>query len=109
MQDGRFNLFVEDTADVHAHRMRYRVRLHATDGRTFYFDAMKLIRRRQASRRLAIHHDPVRHRPCRCRSPRRRCIGRGILHIKPADFARQLTTLDVRNAPDAITTRATAR
>ena len=44
VQKGQFNLFVEDTADVHAHRMRYRARLHATDGRTFYFDAMKLIR-----------------------------------------------------------------
>ena len=44
VRDGRFNLFVEDEGEIHTHRMRYRMRLHATDGRTFYFDGFKLIR-----------------------------------------------------------------
>ena len=102
VHDGRFNLFVEDTADVHTHRMRYRARLHATDGRTFYFDAMKRIRDGRlhdvwpstTTLFVTVHAGVDSTAPV---------IGRGILRIKPADFARQLTTLNVRNAPDAIT------
>jgi cholesterol oxidase len=102
VRSGLFNLFVEDTADVHAHRMRYRMRLHATDGRIFYFDAMKLIRDGRltdiwpstTTLFVTVHagHDDT--------GP---TIGRGILRIKPTDFARQLTTLAVRDAPDPVT------
>jgi cholesterol oxidase len=102
VQNGKFNLFVEDTTDVHAHRMRYRMQLHATDGRTFYFDAMKLIRDGRlhdiwpstTTLFVAVHAGGDDTAPV---------IGRGILRIKPVDFARQLTTVNVRNAPDIVT------
>ena len=102
VREGQFNLFVEDAEAVHTHRMRYRMRLHATDGRVFHFDAMKQIRDGRLHEIwpstttlfvvLRAGHDEA--------AP---VIGRGILRIKPADFARQLTTLTVRTAPDAIT------
>ena len=100
VQKGQFNLFVEDTADVHAHRMRYRARLHATDGRTFYFDAMKLIRDGRlhdiwpSTTTLFVNVHAGNDETSSL-------MGRGILRIKPIDFARQLTTIKVRNAPDA--------
>jgi cholesterol oxidase len=101
-RQGHFNLFVEDTADVHAHRMRYRMRLHATDGRTFYFDGMKLIRDGRlreiwsstTTLFVTVHAGDDEVAPV---------IGRGILRIRPLDFARQLTTLSVRDAPDVHT------
>ena len=98
--DGRFSLFSEDEADVHAHRMQYRMRLQATDGRTFAFEGVKWIRDGRlwdvwpatttlfVTVRSGDENGPV--------------TGRGILRIAPADFARQLTTLQVRNAPNAV-------
>jgi cholesterol oxidase len=102
VRGGQFNLFVEDKADVHAHRMRYRMRLRATDGRIFYFDATKLIRDGRlhdiwpstTTLFVTVHEGEDGASPVK---------GRGILRIKPLDFARQLSTLEVRNAPDVIT------
>ena len=96
---GQFNLFVDDDEEIHAHRMCYRMRLHAADGRVFYMDATKWIRDGRladiwpATTTLFVTvHDgadiigPV--------------VARGILRIAPSDFARQLTTLRVQHAPD---------
>ena len=102
VRNGLFNLFVEDAGEVHTHRMRYRARLHATDGRTFYFDGMKLIRDGRlheiwpatTTLFVTVHAGDDEMGPL---------AGRGILRIKPNDFARQLTTLAVRNAPNSIT------
>src|SRR5205814_3164045 len=41
---GRFNLLVDDDDEIHTHRMRYRMRMHASDGREFYLDGFKMIR-----------------------------------------------------------------
>ncbi|HEY6361393.1 MAG TPA: alpha/beta fold hydrolase [Vicinamibacterales bacterium] len=98
---GQFNLFVEDAGEIHAHRMRYRVRLHATDGRTLYLDGFKLIRdawlfdtwRATTTLYVTVHNGPDAGAPV---------LGRGILRIAPLDFARQLTTMTVRNSPDPI-------
>jgi cholesterol oxidase len=104
VRSGQFNLFVEDESSVHAHRMRYRMRLHASDGRIFFFDAMKLIhdgRLRDVwpsttTLFVTVHAGADEAAPV---------MGRGILRIKPIDFGRQLTTLKVRNVPD-VTARA---
>ena len=99
---GEFNLFVEDDAGIHAHRMCYRMRLHATDRRTFFFDGMKLIRDGRlldvwpstTTLFVTVHGGEDVTAPV---------IGRGILRISAADFSRQLTTLTIRNAPNAAT------
>ena len=77
------------------------MRLHATDGRTFYFEGFKLIGDGSlidvwpatTTLYITVHEGLDETAPVR---------GRGILHITPADFARQLTTLQVRHAPDAV-------
>jgi len=94
---GHFNLFAEDKEAVHTDRMRYRMRLRATDGRSFYVDAFKVVRDASllqlwpATTTLYVNlydgHDETGT-----------LRAQGTLHIRPADFARQLSTLNVTNA-----------
>jgi cholesterol oxidase len=99
VRNGSFNLLVEDATEVHEHRIRYRMRMQAVDGRTFFLDAKKLIRDGRLTAvwpatttlYMDVHGGNDDTAPI---------IGRGILRITPADFARQLATLQVRNAPD---------
>ncbi len=97
--DGAFNLLVSDPTDVGTRRMRYRMQLSSVEGKTFYFDGYKL-----------IHDDPgidqwadtttlyitVYEGESEAGDP----IGKGILRIRPQDFIRQMTTMQITNAPD---------
>ena len=40
---GVFNLFVNDDAKIHERNMRYRMQLHADEGRTYFFEGKKRI------------------------------------------------------------------
>ena len=98
--DGEFNLLVSDPTDVGTRRMRYRMRLSSVEGKNYYFDGFKL-----------IHDDPgidqwadtttlyitVYEGESDAGDP----IGKGILRIRPQDFIRQMTTMQITNAPDA--------
>ncbi len=98
--DGEFNLFVADPTDVGTRRMRYRMRLSSAEGKTYFFDGYKL-----------IHDDPgidqwvdtttlyitVYEGESDAGDP----IGKGILRIRPMDFMRQMTTMQITNAPNA--------
>ena len=98
--DGEFNLLVSDPTDVGTRRMRYRMRLSSVEGKNYYFDGFKL-----------IHDDPgidqwadtttlyitVYEGESEAGDP----IGKGILRIRPQDFIRQMTTMQITNAPDA--------
>jgi cholesterol oxidase len=99
--DGVFNLFVIDPDQVGTRRMRYRMRLTTTDGRIIYFDGFKV-----------VHDDPgldlwpdtttlyiTLYEGADASAP---VAGKGILKIAPADFARQLTTIQVTNASGPI-------
>lgn len=95
--EGHFNLFVRDPADRDARQMRYRMRLNAADGRAWYFVGFKRIKEdwgpdvwSDTTTLFITVHDGEREA-----SP---VLGRGILKIRPDDFARQMTTLEVRNA-----------
>jgi cholesterol oxidase len=96
---GRFNLFVDQDTDIHSHHMRYRMRLTASDGRVFYLDGHKTIRDGSllqvwpatTTLFISVHAGDDNAAPL---------VGHGVLHIKPTDFARQLTTMHVRNAPN---------
>lgn len=94
---GIFNLFSTNADEANTRNMRYRMQLHATDGRDFYFDGFKSITHASllqvwpaTSTLYVTIHDGI--------DDRGRIIGKGILHIKPADFAKQMTTLEIRNA-----------
>jgi cholesterol oxidase len=100
VRQGLFNLFVADGGEIHTHRMRYRMRLHATDGRTFYVDAFKRIddgRLRDVWPATTTLYTTVHGGA----DPSAPVVARGIVTIAPTDFARQVTTLQVRGAANA--------
>ena len=106
---GQFNLFVVDPADTRARRMSYRMTLSATDGATYYFDGFKVIRP-DAPLGLDMWADTTTlYITVRAGSgPDDPVLGQGVLTIKPGDFMRQITTLQIDNAAN-ITERMSAQ
>ncbi len=98
--DGIFNLFVRDEADPAARRMRYQMRMRATDDRTYFLEGFKRIRNDfgpdiwddTTTLYITVHDGHDSETPV---------LGRGILKIRPADFARQMSTVEVSNATTA--------
>jgi cholesterol oxidase len=94
VHEGRFQLFVADEAsDASVRHMRYRLPLTATDGRRFVLDAFKVIARGEVGEvwpATTTLYATLRHH-----GRYGKVIGRGVLHIAPADFARQLRTMHV--------------
>jgi cholesterol oxidase len=98
--DGAFNLFVSDPTDVGTRRMRYRMRLSSAEGKTYFFDGYKLIHddagidqwADTTTLYITVHEGE---------SDAGELVGKGILRIRPQDFARQMTTMQVTNAPSA--------
>jgi cholesterol oxidase len=101
VNNGQFNLFVEDEGEVHTHRMHYRMRVHSTDGRRFSFAGEKGLRDGRltdvwpstTTLCVAVHDEDAPTAPV---------MARGILRIAPTDFARQLSTMRVREAGSAV-------
>jgi cholesterol oxidase len=96
--EGVFQLFVRDPEHVRGRRMVYRMVLTAADDTRYAFDGYKLVNDDHGAdiwpdtstlyitvRKGTGENDPV--------------VGKGILHIEPKDFAVQMTTLKVLNAP----------
>lgn len=96
--DGVFNLFVDDPQRIETKRMRYRMRLSSSDGQSFFFEGDKF-----------VHDDPgldvwsdtttLNVTIYRGTDASGAVAAKGILTIKLSDFARQLATLRVTNAP----------
>jgi len=95
--EGEFNLFMDDPEHPATRQMRYRMKLTSTEGQIYYFYGFKM-----------IHNDPgfdvwadntrlyiTIYEGDSQQSP---ILGRGILVIEPADFLRQLTTMQVTKA-----------
>jgi cholesterol oxidase len=97
--EGTFNLFVTNSEGVDVRNMDYRMKLRAQEGTTFLFKGFK-----QVDDGSLLHLWPqtttlyVTVWPGDDDSGP--AMGQGILHIHPADFAHQMTTLEVTNAPD---------
>lgn len=98
--EGEFNLLVSDPTDAGSRRMRYRMKLSSVEGHEYFFDGYKL-----------VHDDPGIDQWADTTtlyvtvhagdSYAGDVVGRGILRIRPQDFMRQMTTMQVTNAPDA--------
>jgi cholesterol oxidase len=98
--EGEFNLLVSDPTDVGTRRMRYRMKLSSVEGHDYFFDGYKL-----------VHDDPGIDQWVDTTtlyitvyegvSDAGELVGKGILRIRPQDFARQMTTMQVTNAPSA--------
>ncbi len=98
VSDGQFQLFVKVPEQVEARQMRYRMTLTSEAGERWSFEGVKEV---HADGGAEVWHDTstlfVTLRKDADDGP---LVGRGILHIEPADFAKQLTTMQVKHAAD---------
>jgi cholesterol oxidase len=95
--NGEFNLLVKDPDRVNARKMIYRMVAEASDGRRYRVDGFKVI---QDDKRLEIWEDTTTLfiTVSDLSGAAEPVIGKGILHILPADFLRQMTTMQVTGA-----------
>lgn len=97
VSDGLFNLFVVDPAHVDTRQMRYRMKLKTSAGRDLYFSGFKTVPRdtvNQAWPQLSTLYVTIRDGVDETGA----IVGQGILHILPADFQKQMRTLDTPGA-----------
>ncbi|WP_447985119.1 GMC family oxidoreductase N-terminal domain-containing protein [Nitrospira sp. Nam74] len=106
---GVFQLFTEDPQRVGTRRMNYRMNLVTEEGRQYYFEGFKSV---HDDRGIDLWSDTTTlyitvHGGHDATHP---IVAKGILKIAPADFATQMTTLQITNAPNtAERLAATAR
>lgn len=108
VNEGRFNLFADDPNHTGTRQMHYRMTLRSIEGRTYYFKGFKVIRDdpgidlwSDTTTLYITLYDGDEQSPV---------LGKGILRIHPADFARQLRTLRVTSAASlSESLRATAQ
>lgn len=96
-ENGVFHLFEADPERVDSRRMVYRMGLRSQEGRQFYFHGFKTIDNQPATRAWAqtttlyvtVHDGVDETAPV---------LGKGVLHIRPEDFLKQMTTMEATNA-----------
>ncbi|MBV8895184.1 MAG: alpha/beta fold hydrolase [Acidobacteriaceae bacterium] len=101
VRDGVFQLFVQDPANVDTRNMNYRMTMTADDGRSWFFTGFKVV---HPNPLWDIWHDTSTlyitvYAGVDDTAP---VAGKGVLHILPADFAKQMTTLEVTNAANPV-------
>ena len=97
---GDFNLFHDYAGAVEERRMRYRMVLRSPGGTNWFFDGYKRVRQGNvlhvwpdtSTLYITIHEGT---------DASGAVVGRGILHIKPLDFQKQLGTMRVAHATNA--------
>ena len=98
--DGEFHLFIDDPNKVGQRLMTYGMKLTSSDGQTFYFDGFK---ETHSDTGLNVWGDTstlyiTLYKGADETGP---VIGKGILHILPSDFAKQMTTMKITNATES--------
>ncbi len=96
VSDGEFNLFITDPERVDTRRMVYRMKLTTKGGKVYYFDGFKAVHNEPGfdlwadttTLYISVHDGDSLNSPL---------VGRGIIKIQPADFMRQMSTLEVTN------------
>lgn len=96
--NGVFNLFEQFEQQVDTRHMKYDMKLTAEDGNDYFFSAFKTVPEDNGV--LNIWHDTSTLYVTLYRGPDKsgEVIGSGVMHIKPEDFAKQMTTMKVLNA-----------
>jgi cholesterol oxidase len=98
VNNGQFGLFVDYPEEVQTKHMTYRMQLKSVEGRTYFFYGYKVVKEHNL---LFVWHDTSTlyitiYDGENDQAP---VLGMGVMHILPADFARQMTTMRVINAP----------
>ncbi|HEX4750079.1 MAG TPA: alpha/beta fold hydrolase [Bryobacteraceae bacterium] len=96
ISDGVFQLFVKNPDDVDTRNMNYRMTMAAADGKKWFFSGFKVVHPNPvwdiwhdtSTLYITVYNGPDDNSPV---------FGKGVLHILPADFAKQMTTLKVTN------------
>jgi len=97
VSDGVFNLFVVYPQTPDTRHMNYKMKLTSETGDTFLFSGYKLVKDscvETAWRDTSTLYVTI-YRGDDDKSP---VLGKGMMHIKPADFAVQMTTMQALNA-----------
>jgi cholesterol oxidase len=95
--DGIFNLFVNADTTVPTKLMKYTMNIHSEEGKDYFFYGYKLVRddkgfdlwKDTSTLYITIHEGGDESSSV---------LGKGILNIEMADFAKQMTTMKVLNA-----------
>jgi cholesterol oxidase len=95
--EGFFNLLKVDTTHVETRNMNYRMKLTSEDGKIWDFDGHKIIAEdsilklwdQTTTLYFTVYAGTDEQAPV---------AGRGILHIKPLDFMKQMTTIKIPHA-----------
>jgi pimeloyl-ACP methyl ester carboxylesterase len=98
---GTFHLLVKDPTRVNASQMTYSMIGAAADGKRYRVDGFKVI---QDDKHLEVWDDTTTlyTTVTDLNGPAEQVIGKGILHILPADFLKQMTTMEVTGAANPI-------
>lgn len=98
---GEFHLLVKDPSRVNARQMTYRMTGVAADGKRYRVDGFKVI---QDDKHLEVWADTTTLyvTVTDVSGAAETVVGKGILHILPADFMKQMTTMQVTGAGDPI-------
>lgn len=95
---GVFNLFSPDPESVNARRMWYRMRVTSNEGKVYWFEGFKRVKHDRGQLDMWPDTSTLYITVWEGENNSGTLVGRGILHIQPADFAQQMRTLQVTNA-----------
>lgn len=90
--EGKFNLFITDPEDKDRKKMDYRMLMHSREGKTFYFRGFKDI---HDDKGFDVWEDTtvLYISVYEGKDEKGALVGKGMLKIKPKDFAKQMTTM----------------
>jgi cholesterol oxidase len=96
VSNGEFHLFIKDPTQVNTRLMTYKMIGKAADGKSYRVEGFKTI---HDDKRLEIWPDTTTlfTTVVDLNGPAETIVARGILHVLPADFAVQMTTMKVLN------------
>lgn len=94
---GIFNLFKSYPETPDTKRMNYKMQVTTQAGESYFFYGYKIVKNSSV---LTMWHDTstLYVKVHKGTDATGEVVGKGVLHIKPTDFAKQMTTLKVTNA-----------
>ncbi|WP_158800554.1 GMC family oxidoreductase N-terminal domain-containing protein [Pedobacter sp. L105] len=95
ISNGLFNLFVKDEDNPEHLKMKYNMQLNTYDGKSYYFYGYKEVDGRSPFD--LWHATTVLYTTIYTDVDKTQILGKGILKIRPQDFATQMTTMKAVN------------
>ncbi len=102
--NGVFNLFEQYEQQVGVRHMNYDMKLTAEDGRDYYFSAFKSVPEDHGLLNIWPDTSTLYVTLFQGTDKTGPVIGSGVMHIEPADFAKQMTTMKVLLQPGCAAT-----